>query len=119
MATDSWILRALLGDPSPYHPLGLPFTEMGDIPGVPNDPDARPTLDEVLAVRADRMATVSAVIARLTDEQLAGHTTPVTEPGYPESVSFPVRRCLEAIVIEEWEHRGFAERDLAVLEADA
>src|SRR5688572_25615880 len=42
-ATESWVLRAMQGDPSPYHPLSLPFTEMGDIPGVPNDIDARPS----------------------------------------------------------------------------
>ena len=116
MATESWILRALQGDPSPWHPLSLPFTEMGDIPTVPNDPDARPTLDEVLALRADRMAAVSKVIEDLTDEQLAGTTEPVLEVGYPESEAFPVRRCIEAVVIEEWEHHLFANRDLAVLE---
>lgn len=116
MATDSWVLRALLCDPSPYHPLGLPFTEMGDIPGVPNDVEARPSLDEVLAVRADRMASVSKVINGLTDEQLAEMTTPVEPIGYPESESFPVRRCLAAIMIEEWEHHLFANRDLDVLE---
>ena len=43
MATDAWIRRALLGDPSPYHPLGLPHEEMGPIEGVPNDADARPS----------------------------------------------------------------------------
>jgi uncharacterized damage-inducible protein DinB len=116
MATEAWILRALQGDPSPWHPLSLPFTEMGDIPGVPNDPDARPSLDEVLALRADRMAAVSKVIEGLTDEQLEGTTEPVTEVGYPESVAFPVRRCVAAIMIEEWAHHLFANRDLAVLE---
>ena len=116
-ATDSWIRRALQGDPSPHHPLGLPFSEMGDIPGVPNDPDARPSLDEVLALRADRMQGVSDVIEGLTDEQLEGLTEPVAEVGYPASESFPVRRCVAAIVIEEWEHNLFANRDLAVLEA--
>jgi hypothetical protein len=115
-ATDAWIRRALLGDPRPYDALGLPFSEMGEIEGVPNDPDARPSLDEMLALRADRMATVSEVIAGLTDEQLQEMTVPVTEPGYPESESFPVRRCLAAVVIEEWEHHLFANRDLAVLE---
>jgi DinB superfamily/Pentapeptide repeats (8 copies) len=117
MATDAWVLRAMLGDPAPYHPLGLPHTEMGDIPGVPNDPDARPALDEILAVRADRMAAVRRVIDDLTDEQLAGMTDPVSEVGYPASESYAVRRCLGAILNEEWEHRRFAERDLAVLEA--
>jgi hypothetical protein len=118
-ATDSWVLRALQGDPYPYDPLDLPFSEMGEIEGVPNDVDARPSLDEVLALRAGRMAIVSDVIEHLTDEQLAGSTTPVEPIGYPESESHPVRRCLGAIVIEEWEHHLFANRDLAVLESSA
>jgi hypothetical protein len=63
------------------------------------------------------MTTVSEVLAALTDEQLEGTTEPVPQPGYPESETFPVRRCLGAIVIEEWEHHVFANRDLAVLEA--
>jgi hypothetical protein len=117
MATDAWIRRALLGDPSPWHPLDLPHDEMGEIDGVPNDPDARPTLDEVLALRADRMGTYREVIATLTDEQLAGRTTPVTEIGYPASESYDVSRCLGCILQEEWWHRRFAERDLAVLES--
>jgi uncharacterized damage-inducible protein DinB len=118
-ATDSWIRRAIQGDPFPYDLLDLPFSEMDEIAGVPNDIDARPTLDDVLALRADRMASVSEVIAGLTDEQLAGSTSPVEPAGYPESESFPVRRCLMAVVIEEWEHHQFANRDLAVLEASA
>jgi uncharacterized damage-inducible protein DinB len=116
-ATDSWIRRAMLGDPWPYDALGLPFDEMDVIEGMPNDVEARPSLDEVLALRADRMETVSKVLADLTDEQLEGTTEPVPQPGYPESEAFPVRRCLGAIVIEEWEHNMFANRDLAVLEA--
>ncbi len=117
MATDAWILRAVLGDPRPYHPLGLPHDEMGEIEGVPNDPDARPSLDEVLAVRADRMGTYRQVLADLTDEQLAGTTTPVLETGYPASEAYPVSRCLQAILNEEWWHHRFAVRDLAILEA--
>ena len=117
MATDAWVLRAVLGDPAPYHPLGLPHTEMpAGTPSVPHDPDARPSLDEVLAVRADRMAIVARVLGELTDERLEEMTEPVLEPGYPESKSFPVRRCLDAVVHEEWLHREFAERDLAGLE---
>ena len=116
-ATDAWVRRAVLGDPSPWDPLDLPHDEMTDRPGVPRDRDARPTLDEVLALRADRMATVRAVFADLTDERLAGTTGPVVEPGYPDSESFAVRRCLRAILNEEWEHRLYAERDLDVLDA--
>ena len=115
MATDAWVNRAFLGDPSPWHPLGLPHDEMPDDPSVPRDRDARPSLDEILAVRKDRMDTMRRVLADLTDEKLASMTEPVTEPGYPESESFPVRRCLGAIINEEWLHRQFAERDLDVL----
>src|SRR3954471_438240 len=70
-ATDAWVLRAVLGDPAPYHPLGLAHTEMpADTPAVPHNPDARPSLDEVLAVRAERMAIVARVLDELTDERL-------------------------------------------------
>jgi uncharacterized protein YjbI with pentapeptide repeats len=116
-ATDAWVKRAILGEPSPWDPLDLPHDEMPDEPGVPRDRGARPTLGEVLALRADRMATVRQVIADLTDEKLAGMTEPVMEPGYPEPESFAVRRCLGAILNEEWEHRLYAERDFDVLES--
>ena len=116
-ATDAWVKRAILGEPSPWDPLDLPHDDMADEPSVPRDLDARPSLDEVLARRADRMATVRQVIAGLTDEKLAGLTKPVVEPGYPEPESFAVRRCLQAILTEEWEHRLYAERDLDVLES--
>jgi uncharacterized protein YjbI with pentapeptide repeats len=114
-ATDAWVKRAILGEPTPWDPLDLPHDEMADTPSVPRDRDARPSLDEVLALRADRMATVRQVLADLTDEKLAGTTEPVVEPGYPESESFAVRRCLQAILNEEWEHRMYVERDFDVL----
>ena len=130
-ATDAWVNRAILGQPFPWDPLDLPFDELPDEPSIPRDRDARPSLDEVLALRADRMATVRSVLADLTDEQLAGMTRPATEPGYPEPTnagltqeelaesaaeSFPVRYCLRVILNEEWQHRLFAERDLDALE---
>jgi uncharacterized protein YjbI with pentapeptide repeats len=116
-ATDAWVRRAILGQPSPWDPLDLPHDEMPGEPSVPRDRAARPSLDEMLALRADRMATVRRVLADLTDGKLAGMTEPVAEPGYPEPESFPVRRCLGAVVDEEWEHRLYAERDLDVLES--
>jgi hypothetical protein len=80
-ATDSWIRRAILGDPSPWDPLDLPWDEMPDLPGVPRDRAARPSLDAVLGLRRDRMSTVRQVIEGLTDESLDGHTEPVEAPG--------------------------------------
>jgi DinB superfamily/Pentapeptide repeats (8 copies) len=115
-ATDAWVRRAILGLPDPCSPLGLPNDEAEPDPSVPNDRHARPSLDEMLELRADRMRTVHDVMATLTDDVLAGQTDPVPPPGYPPAGSYPVRRCLRAIVNEEWLHRLYAERDLAVLE---
>lgn len=114
-ATDAWIRRAMLGDPSPWDPLDLPWDEMPDTPGIPRDRAVRPSLDAVLDLRRDRMTTVRQVMAGLTDASLAGHTEPVDAPGWPRPRSYPVRECLLIILNEEWEHRLYAERDLDVL----
>ncbi|HUS62274.1 MAG TPA: DinB family protein [Acidimicrobiales bacterium] len=111
-ATDAWVSRAILGEPSPWHPLSLPFDEMADIPGVPRDREVRPSLDEILELRRDRMATVRRVIEGLTAESLATSTEPVEAPGWPRPQGYPVQQCLRIILNEEWEHRLFAERDL-------
>ena len=52
-------------------------------------------------------------MASLTDAQLAS-TVSRTEPGWPQIESFPLKECLRIVLIEEWEHRLYAERDLAV-----
>jgi DinB superfamily/Pentapeptide repeats (8 copies) len=116
-ATDAWVRRVMLGDPSPWDPLDLPWDEMPDMEGIPRDRDARPTLAHVLTLREDRMATVRGVVGELTDEQLAGSTTPVTEPGWPRPNSYAVRDVLGIVINEEWWHRQFAERDMDALTA--
>ena len=115
-ATDAWFRRAILGDPSPWHPLDLPWDEMTPAPGVPWDRSVRPSLDTVLELRRDRTSGVRAFLEELTEEQLDDHTDPVEGPGWPPPVSFEVRECLLIILSEEWEHRRYAERDLAALE---
>jgi len=116
-ATDAWIRRVMLGDPSPWDPLDLPFDQMNEDPTVPWDRDVRPSLDEVLALRADRMATMRQVLEDLTEDTLNSRTVPVTDAGWPKPASYAVRECLLCILNEEWHHRLYAERDLAVLEA--
>jgi DinB superfamily/Pentapeptide repeats (8 copies) len=118
-ATDAWVRRAILGDPAPWDPLDLPWDEMPDTPGIPRDRESRPSLDEVLALRRDRMTTVRTVVDGLTEVSLAAHTEPVGRPGWPPPKSFPLRECLLTVLNEEWHHRQFAERDLDVLETDA
>jgi uncharacterized protein YjbI with pentapeptide repeats len=117
-ATDAWIRRAILGDPSPWHPLDLPWDEMPETPGTPHDRTVRPSLDAVLDLRRDRMSTVREVMAGLTGASLAGHTEPVEALGWPRPHRYPVRECLLVILNEEWEHRLYAERDLDILQRD-
>jgi uncharacterized damage-inducible protein DinB len=116
-ATDAWIARMVLGDPSPWHPLDLPWDEAPGWDGIPWDREARPSLDEVLTVRAKRQAMVRGVLAELTDEQLASRVTR-TDPGWPQAEDFPLKECLLIVLNEEWEHRGYAERDLTALERE-
>jgi len=114
--TDSWVRRAILGDPSPWDPLDLPWDEMPDIAGVPHDREVRPPLGTVLELRQDRMSTVRRLLETLDDATLAGDTEPIEGPGWPEPRRYRVRQCLLAVLNEEWEHRLYAERDLDVLE---
>ncbi|HEY9472908.1 MAG TPA: DinB family protein [Mycobacteriales bacterium] len=116
-ATDLLVRRVILGDPAPWDALDLPGDEMPDTPGIPRDRDVRPSLDVVLELRHGRMSTVREVMDGLTGEKLDSGTEPVVAPGWPEPRSYPVRECLLRILDEEWEHRLYAERDLAVLEA--
>jgi uncharacterized protein YjbI with pentapeptide repeats len=118
-ATECWLLRAILGDPSPWAPLSLPWDGMPDTEGVPRDRAARPSLDEALALRLDRQAAVRRYVDALDDATLASDTVPVEGPGWPEPRGYPVRECLLTILNEEWWHRQFALRDLAVLEQRA
>ena len=118
-ATDAWVEpRDPGGDPSPWEPLACLGRDARRRPAVPRDRDARPSLDAgARAARATGWPPSRDVLASLTDESLARHTTPVTGPGCPEPESFPVRGCLLIVLNEEWQHRLYAERDLAALES--
>ena len=115
-ATDAWVSRAILGDPDPYDPIELPFDTLYDV-AWPYPTDIRPSFDDVLALRADRQAVVRRVLEALTPEQLASRTEPVGENGWPPPDSYEVNEALRIVLNEEWHHRRYAERDLAVLEA--
>ena len=104
----------MLGDPSPWHPLDLPWDEAPTHDVVPWDRDARPSHDEVLALRASRRATVAAVVDVLDDDGLARPVSSAT-PFLRDADGLTVADCLRVVLNEEWEHRLYAERDLATL----
>ncbi|MBB2923722.1 DinB family protein [Cellulomonas cellasea] len=117
-ASQSWVGRGVLGDPSPWHPLSLPWDGMEPREGVPHDRDARPTLDDALAVRLAGMALVRRALDGLTDERLDLPGPPLVGPGWPdEGRELTPQKCLRVVLNEEWWHRRYAERDLAVLES--
>lgn len=111
-----WVGGVVLADPSPWHPLDLPWDQAPVVDGVPWDRDVRPSLEEVLELRAQRRATVAAVLDDLTD---AGLSRPVTSATafMADAEDLDVAQCLKVVLNEEWEHRLYAERDLATLAA--
>lgn len=115
-ASACWVDRMILGEVSPWRSPDLPWDEAPPWDGFRWDRDARPSLDEVLAVRRERQETVSAVMAALTGDQLGTRLTR-TEPGWPQEEDFPLKDCLRIVLNEEWEHRLYAERDLTALGA--
>ncbi|MDQ1743536.1 MAG: hypothetical protein QOE23_1875 [Pseudonocardiales bacterium] len=80
------------------------------------DLEASPSYAEVMAVRAERMALVRALVDGLTDDDLERGCTRAPAPGYPEELR-TVASCLGVVMEEECEHHRYAMRDLAVLEA--
>jgi hypothetical protein len=115
-ASAAWVGRMVLGNPTPWHPLDLPWDEAPGWDEIPWDSDARPSLDDVLTVRRERQAMVRDVMASLDAEQLASELSR-TEPGWPQLEGFPLKQCLLIVLNEEWEHRLYAERDLSTLES--
>lgn len=117
-ATDAWAGRTILDDPLPYHRLGYTHSSYptADAAALGVDLDARPSFDEVVEVRADRMAVVRRIVDGLTDADLERVCTRTPAPGYPEEPR-TVGRCLRVVMNEECEHHRYAVRDLAVLEA--
>jgi hypothetical protein len=121
-ATDKWAGRAILDEPAPYHRLGLPNTGYppADAAALGIDLGARPSLAEVMEARGTRMRLVRGIVDGLTGASLERTCLRLPAPGfedYPEETR-SVGRCLRVIMTEECEHRRYAVRDLAALEAD-
>lgn len=115
-ATDAWASRTVLDAPRPFHVLALPQTAYSpvDAAELGMDLGARPSLDEVLAARADRMAVVRRIVEGLDESELARLCTRSPAPGYPEEER-SVADCLSVVMKEEIEHYRYASRDLAAL----
>jgi len=115
--SDAWLGNAVLEEAAPYHPLGFPHG------GMPAEQAARlgltleasPTLDEVLAARRVRMATMRQFVDGLTEAELDRTCARKPAEPYPDQ-QYVVRRCLTVVLKEEVEHHRYCVRDLAVLQ---
>jgi DinB family protein/pentapeptide repeat protein len=110
-ATDRWITGPVLHEATPFHRWGRPNDPLDEVPVEQFDLDVHPSLDEVLVVRRERMDRVARIVAGINHDQLDEVVAS------PNGGRTSVRSCLHVVFREEWWHDQYANRDLAVLEA--
>jgi hypothetical protein len=115
LATDCWLRRMIKGMARPYHPWGLGGSWLTSPRRWGIDPDADPSLDQVLELRRERMDEVRQVIAGAKPEELERTCVPPDSPGHPRR-DRTVLQCLHVVLKEEWQHHRYAVRDLGLLE---
>ena len=118
LVTDCWLRRMVKGIALPYHPWGLGGSWLTSPRRWGLDPDADPSLDEVLGVRRERMHEVREVIVGSRPKELERNCVPPDSPGHPRK-DHTVLECLHVILKEEWQHHRYAIRDLEMLEQRA
>jgi hypothetical protein len=113
---DSWYRRCVLGSTEPFTPLGLAISFVPNQRQQGLDPDADPSLEEVLAVRAEQGAELAGWLATVTTAELTAPAPVPAGDGWPPYArGRTVRRCLSTVLTEEFEHHGFCVRDLDLI----
>lgn len=112
MVTDAWFGHAVLGEPFSFHPMGLPASFITDASSYGIDSSAKPSLEEVAAVRVQRLAQLKAFAQTVTQEELDREYATTAVPGWPPPGRRTATYCLNVIFNEEWAHHQFAIRDL-------
>jgi hypothetical protein len=109
-ATDRWITGPVLRDANPFHPLGMPNPPIDEATAAHFDLEAKPTLDEALVVRRERMDRVAELIEDIDTDELNRQVPS------PNGGTTTVKSCLHIVFRDEWWHDQYANRDLAILE---
>ena len=109
-ATDRWITGPVLAEATPFHALGMPNPPHDEVDVGYFDLDGRPALDEVLAVRRERMDRVGELVEEIDAVGLQ------RQVASPNGGMTTVMSCLHVVFREEWWHDQYANRDLAILE---
>lgn len=106
-AMDKWFTVPILG--GAYHPAGLPHTGAADDPALGLDGTSEPSLDEALAVRADRSTGLRDYLVSVTSDDLTREIE-VSDVG-----PVPLQEGLFTVFEEEFWHLRYAVRDLEQL----
>jgi hypothetical protein len=114
---DAWFGHAAALRPNPFHPIALPASSVTNGAEYGIDASAAPTLEEILAVLDERVADLRAYLDGVTQQELDRVRGPNTALGCPPPAERTAAECLRVIFSDEWEHVQFANRDLAILEA--
>ena len=108
-AMDKWFTAPILGEG--FHPIGLPNSGSVGFPWPDLDYDLKPSVDDALAVRADRAT-------RFRDYLASVATTEFTRPiEVLENGTNPLQECIYTVFEEEFWHNRYARRDLTQLQA--
>lgn len=117
---DSWFRRCVLGSTGLFTPIGLAPDYVPDREKQGLDLSADPSLDEVVAVRADQATELDEWLMTVTPSRLAATAPiPAGEGWPPYARGRSTGQCLATVLGEEWAHHGFCIRDLDLLEAAA
>ena len=110
---DSWFRRCCLGRTQPFTSVGLAANFVPDKVEQGLDPEARPGLGDVLAVRDKQAAELEDWLSTVSADDLAALAPIPDDAGWPPYAhGRTVAQCLRTVLNEEWAHHGFCVRDL-------
>jgi hypothetical protein len=107
-AMDKWFSVPILGDAT-FHPIGMPNSGSVDFDWPGLDRNASPTFEEILEVRADRVARLHDFLGTLQPSDFTREVE-ILENGVTA-----LKDCIGVVFEEEFEHNRYAVRDLARL----
>ena len=106
---DVWLSKAILGQPDPFHPIGLPPSFMPPkLPGSSIDPEARPAFDDACQVLRGRITDLRTYVDALTQDELDRAI---------EAHAGTVAGALGVLFDELAAHNRFINRDLDLIES--
>lgn len=115
---DSWFRRCCLGSTDLFTAIGLASDFVPDQAEQGLDLSVSPSLDEVVAVRAEQAGELGRWLAAVTADELASPAPVPPGPGWPPYArGKSVLECLRVVLNEEFQHHGFCARDLDLLDA--